>query len=444
MKRAILFLLVAGALGGGIYYWQGRAAAARSDAPQLHTAKVRNGPIRLVVASTGRVVANLDVEIKCKASGEVIKLPYDVSDPVPKGKLLVELDPVDEQRKVNQAKAALDVSQAKLKQAQTSLRVAELDLGTARRRAAATVKSAQARAEDAQARAERMKTLHEKDLASEEDYDTARSAAIQAEAELEGARIAQDEIQSQEQAIELKRQEIALAQAQVESGQIALSLAQQQLDDTQVVAPIDGVVTARNVQTGQIISSGISNVGGGTTVLTLSDLSRIFILASVDESDIGRIALKMPVAITADAFPDKQFRGEVTRIAPKGVNASNVVTFEVKIEVLGKNKALLKPEMTANVEVIVAEKDTALLVPAEAVSRSGKERVAVVVREDGTQEERPVEVGIADGIQVEIASGLERGETVLVRKGEGESAWRTGQSRGPGGPMMFGGGGRKR
>jgi RND family efflux transporter MFP subunit len=211
----------------------------------------------------------------------------------------------------------------------------------------------------------------------------------------------------------------------VQSNQIELTLAQQRVKDTVVVAPMDGVVSARNVQIGQIISSGISNVGGGTTVLVLSDLSRLYVLASVDESDIGKVEKGQRARITADAFPGTEFRGEVVRIATRGVNTSNVVTFEVKIEVLGPNKGLLRPEMTANVEIVAAEQPEALLVPAEALTRREGRRLAQVVRADGTLEERAVETGLGDGTQVEILSGLSEGETVGYRKGETESRWRS-------------------
>ena len=82
---------------------------------------------------------------------------------------------------------------------------------------------------------------------------------------------------------------------------------------------MDGVVTDRKVQTGTIIASGVSNVGGGTTILTLSDLSRIYVLASVDESDIGKVQVGQPATITVDAYPSMQFAGKVVRIASKGV-----------------------------------------------------------------------------------------------------------------------------
>ena len=502
MKKLILLLVVAGAAAGGIYYWQKQRAIAKAEAPKTPTAKVERRPIRLAVACTGRVVSNLDVEIKCKASGEVIKLPFDVSDSVKKGDLILELDPVDEERYVKQAEAALAASQAKAKQAEQSIVIAEHDLVTSteqantalksaqakaeqakqnlliagqtlvtsRQRAEAALKSALVKAQDAAAKALRMKTLFEKKLASNEDYDTAVTADATAKMELSNAQAAMEELKTAELALEvkrldmslaeavvenartaikqleatklaleLKRQDVRLTAAQVESNRIDLALAQRRLDDTKVVAPIDAVVATRNVQIGQIISSGISNVGGGTTALVLSDLSRIFVIASVDESDIGKVKEDLPVAITVDAYPGRRFEGKVTIVPVKGQNVSNVVTYDVKIEVVSANKALLKTEMTANVEIVVAEKDTALVVPAEAVVRQKGRRIAVVVKENGATEERPVEAGINDGVSLEITSGLTEGEVVQVRKREADSAGRSNAPRGMGGPMMFGG-----
>ncbi|KPJ72139.1 MAG: hypothetical protein AMS14_08415, partial [Planctomycetes bacterium DG_20] len=321
-KALIAVGIVAGLTAGGVAIWGRNGGPAEAAAPAVTTVKVASGPIRLTVASTGRVEANLDVEIKCKASGQIVKLPCEVGDPVGKGDLLVELDPTDEGRRVRQAAVALKASQARFAQAGLNLTIAEKNLATERLRAEAALRSAQAREKDARAKAERVRVLLEKKIANQEDYDTAETAAVQAAADLDNARAAIQELKTQEEALELKRQDVTLAQTAVELDEVALELANQSLADTKVVAPMDGVVTARNVQTGQIISSAISNVGGGTTVLTLSDLSRIFVKASVDESDIGKVAKDQPVIVTADAFPDTRFRGKVIRIAPRGVNVS--------------------------------------------------------------------------------------------------------------------------
>jgi len=445
MKKAIIgIVVVALVAGGGYYAWTRRAGAEADKAPEV-TAKVERGPIRMIVAATGRVVSNLDVDIKCKASGAVVKLPFDVSDTAKKGDLLVELDPVDELRVVHQGEVRLSASKANLEIAQQELAVAVRVLETDRQKAAAALQAAQVRAADARAKADRMKQLLEKHLTSQEEYDTAETAASTSGTDLISATVKIEELKTQEIALELKRQAVALAKAQVEADEISLSIAQDRHRDTKVEAPIDGIVAVRNVQIGQIISSGISNVGGGTTVLTLSDLSRIFILASVDESQIGKVRLDQEADITADAFPGRTFQGKVVRIATRGVNLSNVVTFEVKIEVIGEARTLLRPEMTANVVIIVSRKDSALLVPSEAVFlRKGKPFVQVA-RDDGTREESPVETDLTDGTKTEITRGLAEGQTVVVQPGGAESRWSNGQRPQGGAPRnpMFPGAGKR-
>jgi len=429
MKKIVIFVILGTVIITGAYFWAHKSANVNTETPRWSTVRVEKGSIRVAVSCTGQVVSNLDVEIKCKASGQVVKLPFDISDQVKKGDLLVELDPVDEKRRVKQAKISLASSQARLTQSKVNLRIAQKNLAIERKSAEAALKSAEARAKDARTKAERMKKLLEKKLASQEEMDTAETASIQAEVDLENAGIRLEQLPIKEQELEIRRQDVRLAEAQMKTNKIDLSLAEQRLKDTKVFSPIDGVVSERNVQSGQIISSGISNVGGGTRVMVLSDLTRLFILASVDESDIGRVQLGQKVIITADAFPGKRFFGEIERIATKGINVSNVVTFEVKIEVGGRDKLLLKPEMTANVEIIVAEKEEVLLVPSEAVLLKKHEHFVRVKKDDASLEERPVQTGISDGVVTEITSGLNQGDTVAYRKGEARSLWRTDQSR---------------
>lgn len=429
MKKLFIFLILVAVIIIGGYLWATRGMNAKTETPQWSLVKVEKGSIRTAVSCTGQVVSNLDVEIKCKASGEVIRLPFDISDRVKKGDLIVEIDPVDEQRKVNQAKVTLKSSQARLIQTKVNLQIAQRNLSIERKSAEASLKSAIAAAKDARTKADRVKKLFKRKIATQESTETAETKAIQLEVDLENAQIRIEQLDIKAHELELKRQDVKLAKAQIEMNKIDLSLAEQRLKDTKVFSPIDGVVSERNVQSGQIISSGISNVGGGTLVMVLSDLTRLFILASVDESDIGKVKLGQKVILTADAFPGKRFFGKIERIATRGVNISNVVTFEVKIEVQGRDKQLLKPEMTANVDIIVADKAGVLIVPSEAVLRKKGDYIVRIKMDDGRLEERRVKVGISDGVVTEITEGLNQGDTVAFRRGEARSRWRTDPSR---------------
>ena len=434
MKKILIVVLIAAlAAGGGFWYWRTRAKKSTAVAP-APTAKVERGPVRQTVSSTGKVVSNLDVEIKCKASGEVVKLPFDISQAVKKGDLLLELDPRDEQQRVRQAEATVRAAQARLINAKESLSLADEKLKTDRQRADAALTAAQARAQDTRAKADRTRELLGKKLASLEEAETAATAAAQAAAESENAATGIAELKNQERTLEQARQQIRIAEAQVDNDQVDLDLARQRLTETRVVSPLDGVVTQRAVQIGQIISSGISNVGGGTTALVVSDLSRIFVLAAVDESDIGQVRPGQRVKVTVDAFRNREFAGEVARISPRGVNVSNVVTFEVKLEVTARDKELLRPEMTANVEILIDERPDALLAPADAIFRRGGKTWVSLAGSSGAKIDREVSTGISDGRRTEILSGLTVGETVLVQGAD--SKW-NGQGQRPGGPPMM-------
>jgi HlyD family secretion protein len=323
---------------------------------------------------------------------------------------------------LQQCKATLDASQAQLQTARTNLSVARRDLETERMRAQANLKSAEANAKDARAKAQRMKELLIKKLTSPEEAETAETNAARLEVELELARIRLEELKTREEALDLRVQDIKLAEAELTSDELKWKIQDKRLKDTNVFSPITGVVASRDVQMGQIISSGISNVGGGTTAMVISDLSRIFVLASVDESDIGQVKVDQAASITADAYPGKTFEGKVVRIATQGVNLNNVVTFEVKIEVIAENKSLLKPEMTANVAIITARKEAVLLVPTEALVRKAGDYFAEVINGD-TRDERKVRIGLNDTEKMEIVSGLSEGETVVLRKDVPESQW---------------------
>lgn len=437
MKKllVVIVLLALAGTGGWLYY---RKTAKTEEKKPDPTAKVERGTVVDSVTADGKVVSNLDVEIKCKASGTIIRLPLDVSDSVKKGDLLVQLDPIDEERSVRQQEAALRSSTAKVETARQNLRLEEANIATQRNRAESSLATASRKVEDLTAKLERTRELLDKKLAAREEYDTAETSLVAAKNEVAAAQIAFRELEARQAALEVNRQQIKVAESQVEIDRIQLEVARQRLADTRVHASMDGVVTSRKVQVGQIISSPISNVGGGTTILTLSDLSRIFVLASVDESDIGKVALGQKASIRVDAFPGKKFEGEVVQVSPMGVNVSNVVTFQVKIEVLSQEKRRLLPEMTATSEIIAATAENALFLPNDTVFRANGKPHVQLVAADGTKSEREVKVGISSATRIEIKDGLAEGDTVVLKKADAESRW-----RGPGGPPNIFGGARR-
>ena len=424
-------LLVLPVLAGG-GWWVSNKLAPSANATQVNPAElvtVTRGRVEKAVTSSGKVVSNLDVDIKCRASGEIVTLPFDISQKVHKGDLLCQLDPTESQLAVRSAEATVAQTTARVAQARHDLEQAQQNLVTTRRRDDATLASVKVKAANIRAKADRQRQLLEQRLSSREEMETVETEAAAAQAELDAAQVSLDELKQQEIQLEYKGDAIKMVEAQLQADQINLDVQKQQLAYATVNAPLDGVVSALYVQKGTIVASGMSGFSGGTTILTLSDLSRVFITATVDESDIGDVRLGQPARVTVASFPGRSFVGKVVRIATKGVNISNVVTFEVKVEVLDEHKDLLLPEMTGNVTVIQAEKTDILLVPSSTLARQGERTVVTLA--DGQQ--RPITVGLQGSEFVEVVSGLAEGEKVRSLTAELPTRWKS-QDNGPPGP----------
>lgn len=416
----LILILVMGAIGANFF------SSKRDNEikeKEFVTAQAEQGTIQVYISCTGKVVSNQDVEIKSKASGKVIKLPFSISDTVQASNLLVELDPTDEQRNVEKAESTLEAAIAELNAAKQALLIDKKKLKTARMKIKTEISSTKAEWEDAENKANREEQLYQKKLSSREELDTRKTEAIRAKATYEKTLVKQEELKTQTMELELKKQTVEVKESKVRSATIDLEIANQRLNDTRILSPIDGIVTEKNIQIGQIISSGINNIGGGTTIMVLSDLSKIYITASVDESDIGKIRLDQEAEITVDSYPDTSFMGKIVRIAPRGINIHNVVTFDVKIEILSRNKSLLKPEMTANVKIISAKKQNVLLIPGEAVEFSNQGPKVTLLLANKNTIDRKIQLGLNNGEVAEIVKGLKEGDTVILNPGQVRSKW---------------------
>jgi HlyD family secretion protein len=407
--------------GAAVYHLR-KPETATTLPDDTYVATVQRGDLSQEVNASGTVASNLDVDIRCRASGEVVELPYDIGDRVKKGDILLKLDPADELVALREARVTVDQDRSKLEVARKTVQMGELDLATGTDKAAADVEAQKTKAANSHKKADRQHDLLTRNLASQEQYEDAESDAMQAEDDYQTALVAQRELKSQAVDLDVKKEQAKQAEQQVELDQVALDNAVLQLTYTTVVAPLDGVISDLETQKGSLISSSLSTVGG-TTVMTVSDLSRIFVLASVDEADIGGVRLGQACTITADSFPRRDFSGTVVRIAPQGQSTRNVVTFEVKIEVTDDDKDLLRPEMTANVQIVAASRHDAVLAPMLALFDKDDKTCLTIVKDNNTTQDREVQVGIDDGDNAEILAGLNPGEKILVHHNDADSKW---------------------
>jgi HlyD family secretion protein len=208
------------------------------------------------------------------------------------------------------------------------------------------------------------------------------------------------------------------AEAQVQQAKASLAQLQEQLSYTILVAPIDGVVLSRDVQVGDAVSSILVLGSTATQVMTIGNINQVYVKGKVDESDIGSVYLGQPAVIHIQSFPNKIFHGNVTKIAPMGVDKDNVTTFEVRVSIDNPGHEI-KANMTANAEIQVSEHKNTLIVPEQALVYNSSKQAFVDVPDAHVKSGMrriPVTIGISNGSEAEILSGLKDGQTVVLQQ----------------------------
>jgi len=298
--RGLPMILVAGASALGLAGCQWGQAA---EAHGVQTTPVVRQNMRITAEATGNVEPVRKVEVKSKASGEILRLHADVGDFVQPGTLLAEIDPRDVQNAYDQAVADLEV-------AQTRSSIAEAQLERTSQLFAAGV-------------------ITEQEMESQRlDYANSRASLVKAETNK--------------------------------------MLAELRLTDVTIRAPLAGTVLTRNVEEGTVIQSASANVSGGTALFVMADLNEVQIRMLVDETDFGQIEPGQEASVQVEAYPGRRFPGAVEKIEPQAVTQQNVTMFPIIVR-LDNRAGLLKPGMNAEVEILLVEHPDVLVVPNNAV-----------------------------------------------------------------------------
>ena len=178
-----------------------------------------------------------------------------------------------------------------------------------------------------------------------------------------------------------------------------------------------GLVLSRNVEIGDAVSSILVLGSQATLIMTLGDVSSVYVLGKVDQADIGKVYLGQPARITVESFKEKKFGGKVTKISPMGAEKDNVTTFEVRVSIQNPGGEL-RANMSANAEIILEEKQSVLLVPETAVIYDKDRNASIEIpdlKSDTGRRRVPVKLGISNGIKTELVSGLDDGQKVVLQ-----------------------------
>ena len=441
MKRRLFWIIgivvAAGLLSGGYLYTQGIGAR-----PAFRTAPVTRGPLTSAVSATGTLNAVITVQVGSQISGQIKELHADFNSVVKKGQLIARIDPESFEAKVNQAKAQVEAARASVLNQQAAVEKARADVENARAALAASranTAKAQVTVLDSRRTLGRNRDLRLRGLIAQADEDTAQAAYDSAVAQQEASK-AQEEAQrsmvrSGEAQLRVAEAMLQNAKAQVLQNEAALRQAQVDLDRTFIRAPVDGVVVGRTVDVGQTVAASLQ----APTLFTIAqDLRNMQVDTNVDEADVGRVRVGQAATFTVDSFPSRTFSGEVVQIRKAPLVVQNVVTYDVVVSARNPDQRLL-PGMTANVRIVIEQKDKVMQVPnaalrfrppgTEAPERERPARPSGgpsrggglsagrvwVVGTDGKPAAIPLQLGIGDGTYTEVAKGdLQEGQEVIV------------------------------
>jgi HlyD family secretion protein len=280
------------------------AACKQEEPPVVYQAvPVERRDIVVSARASGTIQPDTVVEVKSKASGEILELKVETGQLVKRGALMVRVDPRNPRNLAAQAQADLEVAEARLTNATSQKRRAD--------------------------------ELFTSQSITQQEHENALLDYANARAEVVRARVAVDD-------------------------------ARDQLDDTNVLAPITGTIIEKQVERGQVISSPTRDVGGGTVLMKMADLGLVQVRTLVDETDIGKIQVGQRATVTVDAFPNRPFEGAVLKIEPQAQTEQNVTMFPVLVRI-DNREGLLRPGMNSEVEVHVGQREDVLAVPNSAL-----------------------------------------------------------------------------
>jgi len=335
-----------------------RSGAGPKEIDSSLVTKVKRTDLAIEVLETGKVQPREKVEVKSKVSGQVARVMVDAGDRVKKGQLLLQLDPVDYERQVAMREA--DVASA-----QNALEFAQLQLER------------------------REKGLAERAVA-QIDVETAKS-------------------------------DVKAKKAALQTATVAFNAASDQLRYTKILSPMEGTVTERGIQPGEVVTPGVQASFDGKSLMTVSDLSTLIVKADLNQIDVAKVKLGQTVAVTLDALPGKSYEATITKIAPASITPKDkqVDVFPVEAT-LTKADALIKPGMTADVRIHIEKKPNVLILPIEAVVKEkGKQMVTkvVAVEKGKKQEQVEVHVGARNDREVEVTDGIKEGDEIMIKPG---------------------------
>ena len=341
----MIILVAAVFIGTFVYLFQ----RSRPKDIQYQELTPEMGTIAKSTVVTGKIQPRDEVNVKAQISGIVAELYKQAGDQVKENEVIAKLKVIPEMSQLSSAQSRVRLSEVNLKQAQTNY--------------------------------EREKKLFDQQLVSAESFEQVAQALKQA----------QEEYAASQEALEIVRDGVSSSN---KSG-----------SSTLVRSSVAGLILDIPVKVGNtVINSNTFN--DGTTIATVADMDDLIFDGNIDETEVGRLHIGLPVIITVGALQDLHFDAALEYIAPKATESNGTNLFEIKATVKVPSDITIRSGYSANAEIELQRVENVLMIPESAIQFDGDDTFVYVLKADGTYENRPVETGLSDGVNIEIKSGL--------------------------------------
>lgn len=394
----------------------------KETTPNYLTATAEIGDIENNVMASGKVKALNTVDVGAQVSGEVKRLYVDVGDEVQQGDLIAQIDQVTQKNNLSNEQASLEQSVAAIQSAKAE----SLSRQASLKSAYADLASRQSEFKQAQSDFTRLKSLVAINAISQQEYDTQATSVETAKAAVANALAAIDTAKA---AIATTEANINSQEAALRKSQTNVNTAEEDLSYTTIRAPMSGTVVSITTEQGTTVNANQT----APTIVTLADLSTVRINAQISEADVINVNAGMPVYFNIIGNPDQKFDSVLKAVEPAPEVISDTSSTDSAIYYVGyievpNTERRFRIDMTAQVYIVIDQAKDALLIPAAAlqpVSKATKSRDANtdpnaktamvrVLKADGQVVEQTVTTGINNRVSVQILSGLNQGDEVIL------------------------------
>lgn len=398
------FLLIA-TIGLGTYFYQRNTR----EAEQVETAQPVQADIIKKTVATGAIRPRKEVMIKPQVSGVVDEIYVEEGQLVTKGQRLARIKLVPSEVNINTAKSNVELARLRLQEAQR-----ELERQQGLNRQQLDVEEARARYENARQEEERQRQLYDEGVISQQAYNQFKLDFQLAQAAYENTKVvASNSIRQFETEVSIREQELEAAINNLQLLREGASSNSKQVANI-VTSTLDGMVLDLPVEEGTSVIER-NNFNEGTSIAIVADMNALIFEGKVDESDVGKLREGMPLLLTVGAIEDLEFDATLEFISPKGEDEEGTVKFEVRAAVKPTEDVFLRAGYSANADIILDRRKEVLAIQERDVLYEGDTAYVELQVGERQFEKRQVELGLSDGIQVEVLKGLDGKSQIKVQ-----------------------------